>query len=70
MAADNGIKTGRRDSDDDEVEIDIRIERPRSEAIDRARGAIETNLEDRFGGIDSATSVFDSGAVFRTTPKE
>jgi hypothetical protein len=50
----------------EEEEIDIRIEKPREELLNRTRSAFEGALEKRFGGINTAPSVFEKGVLFQT----
>ncbi|MDR3363776.1 MAG: hypothetical protein LBS91_02320 [Clostridiales Family XIII bacterium] len=55
-----------RPPDDEEAEIDLRIERPRSEPFDREARVFDRGAQKRFGGIDTAPAVFDRGVLFRT----
>jgi hypothetical protein len=67
MADDIINKPARRNPDDDDVEIDIRIEKPRAESIDSARDVFEKDREKRFGGINSMPSALSRGVLFKTT---
>jgi hypothetical protein len=52
-------------SDDVDAEIDIRIERPRSESLDHTGRVFDRGVQKRFGGIDTAPAVFEQGVLFR-----
>lgn len=47
-------------------EVEIEMELPRYEPINAAKSVFDDGLEKRFGGINTAPSVFDRSAVFRT----
>ena len=49
---------------DDEVEVEM--EMPRHMPLNTAKSVFDEGLEKRFGGINTQSSVFDRGAVFRT----
>ena len=49
---------------DDEVEIEMEL--PRHMPLNTAKSVFDEGMEKRFGGINTQSSVFDRGAVFRT----
>jgi len=52
------------DGDDDDVEITM--EKPPFQFLNARRSVFDEGVDDRFGGINTAPSVFDRQAVFRT----
>ena len=51
-------------------EVEIMMERPLSESLDTASGIYDKDMEKRFGGINTAPSVFDKKTLFRVPPEE
>ena len=51
-------------------ELETEMQFPPVEALDRARSVFDRGLEKRWGGINTAPSVFDRQAVFRTKKDE
>ncbi|MDR1952995.1 MAG: hypothetical protein LBQ21_00715 [Clostridiales Family XIII bacterium] len=74
MEEDKGLKPAdkpsKRNADDDDVEIDIRIERPHTEPIDRAGDIFGQDREKRFGGINTASSALSKGVLFKPPTEE
>lgn len=56
----------RRSMPEEPDEVEIEMELPRYEPINAAKSVFDEGLEKRFGGINTAPSVFDRSAVFRT----
>lgn len=52
--------------DDSPDEVDITVEKPLHKPLDTAKSAFDEGVEKRFGGINTAPSVFDARAVFKT----
>jgi hypothetical protein len=63
-------KPANRKADDDDFEIDIRIERPHTEPIDRARDIFGKDQDKRFGGINSAPSALSKGVLFKPNAED
>lgn len=47
-------------------EMDITMEKPVLESLDTAKSIFDEGLERRFGGINTAPSLFDRTAVFHS----
>ncbi len=56
----------RRLTPEEPDEVEIELELPRYEPLNAAKSVFDEGLEKRFGGINTAPSVFDRTAVFRT----
>jgi hypothetical protein len=56
--------------DDDEEEIDIHIEKPREELMNKTSSVFDNTLQKRFGGINSNPSIFKKGVLFQTDEDE
>ncbi|MDR0853286.1 MAG: hypothetical protein LBN34_02850 [Clostridiales Family XIII bacterium] len=70
MAEDEKENGGSQNNDDDEEEIDIRIEKPHEEMLNKTRSVFDSGTKERFGGINTAPSVFEQGVLFRTENTE
>ena len=56
----------RRLTPEEPDEVEIELELPRYEPLNAAKSVFDEGREKRFGGINTAPSVFDRTAVFRT----
>ena len=56
----------RRLTPEEPDEVEIELELPRYEPLNAAKSVFDEGLEKRFGGINTAPSVFDRTAVFHT----
>ena len=56
----------RRLTPEEPDEVEIELELPRYEPLNAAKSVFDEGLEKRFGGINTAPSVFGRTAVFRT----
>lgn len=60
------LKRQKRNVPPPDEETEEELERPRFLPLNQAKTAFDDGAEKTFGGINSAPSVFDSKAVFRT----
>lgn len=70
--ANTGLKNGRGPSGadrDDDFEIEIRIEKPVIDPIDRAGNMFDREARRYSGGINTAQSVFSGQTLFNATPE-
>lgn len=60
------LKRQKRNLPPPDEETEEELERPRFVPLNQAKTAFDSGAEKTFGGINSAPSVFDRKAVFRT----